>query len=132
MVSQNISMEKARVVLFEDQKNVRALQKRALQNRSHQVVSEVTTLLIAREQIPTMNEVDVAVVDGNLKQGDNSGKDGAEIVEQIKEIMPHIVTIGCSATGEVVGADYQADKRNIGEIAAIIDSLEMPKNTASE
>jgi hypothetical protein len=67
----------------------------------------------AQELILGLGElgVQVAIVDGNLTPWNKHGEEGRQIIEQIKELFPEIVTIGWG------GLSLSASDYDIGKVA---------------
>lgn len=81
----------AKVLLVEDRSIARRAAKRGMENVGHTIV-EASTLLEALaivEQLDTLG-IHVAVLDGNLTEGDNTGNDGAQIARAIRAKNPVI------------------------------------------
>jgi len=114
----------ARIAVFEDDPSLRRILKKYLEDDGHKVVLQAGTMQEALGVIPTLGKcsVQVAVIDGNLREGDGSGRDGAMLNELIKQQFPEIKTIGWSG-GEVKGVDFAFGKSEYGEIGKKINEI---------
>jgi len=89
----------ANIFVVEDMLNFRAGVKHYLEEAGHSIAIEEKTLdgaLIAVQKIDEL-DITVAVVDGNLTTGDNSGKDGQTISEAIRQKRPDVKIITYSS-----------------------------------
>jgi DNA-binding NarL/FixJ family response regulator len=108
-------MQEARIVIFEDQENVRQLIKRNFEAENtgngydFSVVAEAATMESSRQLIETLdeNEVDVAIVDGNLTLGETESDEGKEIINLLRSRLPTLAIIGYSGGAKEYGADFQ-------------------------
>ena len=92
----------------------------------HSVVATATSYEEALEMIDQLDELDVnvAIIDGNLTKGKNTGEEGAAIAHLIKEKHPHITTIGLSLN-PVEGVDIMIEKGSddVARLGEIIRDL---------
>jgi DNA-binding NtrC family response regulator len=114
----------ARVAVFEDDQDAREILKVYLEIKGHKVVFEATSMPEAEAIIPTLgeHEIQVAVIDGNLTRGEDSGREGKRINEQIKGLFPNIKTVG-NSLGLVEGVDVNIGKTNNKNLAQVITEL---------
>jgi DNA-binding NtrC family response regulator len=119
-------MEKAKVALFEDDEAIRDFLRRRLLRSGHSIEVVASNMSEARQVVASLEqgEVDVAVVDGNM--GIGSG-DGAEITALLHDKHIGVIVVGHSSSGEVPGADVNADKMGSTSLLDII--AELPSNT---
>ena len=82
-------MEGARVAVIEDDDFFRDITRRHLERCGHFVVAEATNLTQALGLVGEIAqgnpEVDVILLDGNLREGARDGEDARQIVSKIKE-----------------------------------------------
>lgn len=102
-----------RIAVFEDDPIDRRDLLSNLDWKGHHVVGIATNVTEAQELIPGLGElgVQVAIVDGNLTPWNKHGEEGRQIIEQIKELFPEIVTIGWG------GLSLSASDYDIGKVA---------------
>jgi CheY-like chemotaxis protein len=108
----NMSPDKAKVFLVEDDNASRDVCSEFLRMGGHTVVENASTLQSALRKIPGLREkgVNVAVVDGNLSEGDESGRDGEMVTRQIKAQHPDIKVIGHALRKPIGSADINCPK----------------------
>lgn len=93
--------ENAQIFLVEDNAKVVKTLTEYLENAGHEVVETATSLQEALSKIPTLSQkgVNVAILDGNLTEGEESGQEGEIVAEAIKAQLPYVIVIG--STGEI-------------------------------
>ena len=114
-----------RIAVFEDDPIDRRDLLSNLDWKGHHVVGIATNVTEAQELIPGLGElgVQVAIVDGNLTPWNKHGEEGRQIIEQIKELFPEIVTIGWGGLSLSV-SDYDIGKGvGPGPYLATLDSI---------
>ncbi|MFH1610813.1 MAG: hypothetical protein ABIJ43_05935 [Candidatus Beckwithbacteria bacterium] len=100
------------LAIFEDhQRSIDSMQ-RLLEMSGYSVVGLATTMQEAQALIDQLKDlgVKVALVDGNLVEGDYSNYDGQQIIEQIQEKAPGVRTIGQPSRGSIPGANFNVSK----------------------
>jgi DNA-binding NtrC family response regulator len=104
--------EKARIFLVEDDPDELEEPAKILEPFGHTIVLTATTLDSALEQIPNLqkSEINVAIIDGNLTDGVENGKDGEAIANAIHDSWPTITVIGHSLNKNIRNADYNCPK----------------------
>lgn len=106
----------ARVAIIEDNGIIRTFEKKALEKEGHTVVAVAKTKEEAQLLLPRLSHlrVNVILMDGNLSEDDNSGRDGAELTKQAHELNAGITVLGVSGHPDgVVGADYNVNKVDV-------------------
>lgn len=106
--------ENAHVFVIEDDEFAQDTIVEVLERGKHKVVLKASSLRDALEAVPTLQEkgIQVATVDGNLRQGDESGRDSKTIVEAIRKNAPQVKTVGLTLNRSgVEGADANVNKR---------------------
>src|SRR3989344_9135468 len=100
--------EKAKVVIFEDDNSLRSVLKSLLTRKGHFVVGEGASGKEALEVIERFDEleVDIALMDADLEDGNTSG----DILATIREKAPHVRIIGISAE-LIEGVDVNVTKK---------------------
>lgn len=120
-------MEKAKVGIFEDNKDWHEILTEIVEDNGHSVAASAKSMDEARATIEALEEgsLDVAVVDGNLNPYTSTGADGAEVTRLLREKLGNITVIGFSGSNEVVGADFSVRKTDdpSTEIPSIITAL---------
>lgn len=114
-------MKKARVAIFEDNALISECLLEALTGAEHEIVLHAPTMAAARlaiEQL-TPEELDVAVIDGNLDKGQISGQNGNEIATALRANLGDIMLIGFAASGDVEGVDVNVRKDIMGVVRSI-------------
>lgn len=108
--------EKARVFYVEDDDDSRATGIEFLEMGGHKVVEQATSLDEALGKIPGLGKkkVNVAVVDGNLSQMDDSGRDGERVAKEIKSQHPEIKVVGHALKRPLQNADANSTKYDGG------------------
>lgn len=105
-------MENSRIYLVEDNEQVRGFMKLMLEELGgHKVVKEAASVQEVKASIGSFepDEVDVALVDGNLGTS-NDQSDGARVAAEIRTHLPGVVIIGISGSGPVEGAHVDINK----------------------
>ncbi|HEY5235851.1 MAG TPA: response regulator [Rhabdochlamydiaceae bacterium] len=120
-----IHMENARIIIIDDQVEVREDCRANLESRDHIIVGEAASVRQAEDLIEglTESDVDLAVVDGNLSRDTEGGVDGARITSLIHSKLPGVVVVGNSFSGSVRGADLNISKNDSWALDAIVTSL---------
>lgn len=123
-------MEHARIALFEDQENIRQLIAAALDQSTHEIVAEASTVDEALQVVDQVERgdlnVDVILLDGNLDSGQMDCSDARRIAAEIKDRGIPAVIIGFSAYRLQrfgVPVDIDATKANASRITEIISSI---------
>lgn len=100
-----MSPENAKVFLAEDDKTFRRIAREVIEDSSHEVLIEASTLEDALEAISQAERlgVNVAVVDGNLTQDDYRGYDGRRIAEALRRQIPGIKIVSFSGNEQDYG-----------------------------
>ena len=107
-----MSPEKAKVFFVEDDADSRDVSAEFLQMAGHTVVETASSLPEALTKIPKLGKkgVNVAIVDGNLSEGDSSVRDGETVAGQIKAQHPNIIVIGHALEKPINVADINCTK----------------------
>lgn len=107
-----MSPDRARVFFVEDNNDSRETSTEFLEMSGHIVVETASSLNEALKKIPNLNAkgVNVAIVDGNLSFGDESGRDGELVAREIKAKQPNIVVIGHALKKPISTADINCPK----------------------
>jgi DNA-binding NarL/FixJ family response regulator len=118
-------MDKARIIIIEDDDLMRMMCRENLEVRKHVIVGEAGTLATAHELIESLTpeQVDIAIVDGNLTPRTDTGNDGENIAKSIHDKLPGVTVIGWSLSGVVRGADLNAPKHNAWALDAMVTEL---------
>lgn len=84
----------------------------SLERGGHTILQIASSLGDALKKIPDLDKLDinVAIVDGNLSEGDESGRDGETVAEQIKAQHPDILVIGRALENPISAADINCPK----------------------
>lgn len=67
-------------------------------------------------------QIDVAVLDGNLTPGEDSGDEGRALLSAIRERAPGVKIVGMSAVG-MRGTDVDLGKNKVEEIGGVVTNL---------
>ncbi len=107
-----MSPEKAQVFYVDDDDDSREAFSEYLVDSGHIVVETAGSLAEALSKIPDLGKkgVNVAIVDGNLREGDISGSDGETVAQQIRAQHPNITIIGHSSRESIGAADINCPK----------------------
>lgn len=107
-----MSPEAAKIFWVEDDKDFVEVRSEFCRRAGHKVVLTASSREEVTEKIPLMKEVgvQVAIVDGNLSQGDESGWDGEAVAKEIKTASPEVVVIGNSLRKPIANADVNCPK----------------------
>ena len=118
-------MDKARIIIIEDDSVMRMMCRENLEVRKHTIVGEAGTLATANELINSLTpeDVDIAIVDGNLTPRTDTGNDGESVTRDIHDKLPGVTVIGWSLSGVVRGADLNAPKHDSWALDAIVTEL---------
>lgn len=121
-----MSPERAKVLLVEDNKDISNLIEEVLETEEHRIVQKAATRTEAiswvREQLPEA-QVDVALVDGNLGQGEKC-EDGKQVAAAIREVAPEIPIVAISNAS---AADASYGDLYVSKIHAIVSLGELVK-----
>ena len=119
-----MSPEKARVFVAEDNKAYQKIIQEYLEEAGHSVVLRATTYRDAIDGIKTLENlgVDVAILDGNLTRGEDSGDEGQLMLRAIRAVAPRVRTVGMSASS-VRGTDVDLGKFKVEEIGNVVTKL---------
>lgn len=114
-------MDGARVAVFEDNEDIRALLSINLGVSGHSIAVEVESMSEARSVIEASDDdsFDVAVVDANLDPGVVMGENGDEIARLLRLKVGRVAIISFSASHFVLGADSDAGK----DIRTVLDLI---------
>ncbi|MDP1710088.1 MAG: response regulator, partial [bacterium] len=87
-----------------------------LEMKGHRVIETASTLNEALKKIPDLKKkgVNVAILDGNLTERDESGRDGERIAQEIKKQYPEIKVIGHAFEKAIPSADVNCTKMEGG------------------
>jgi DNA-binding NtrC family response regulator len=118
-------MEKARIIIIEDNPDLRLMCKENLEIRNHKIIGEAGSLSAAQALVDSLNpdDVDIAIVDGNLTPKTDTGDDGEKVTTEIHEKLPGVTVIGWSLSGSVRGADMNAPKHDAWALDAMVTEL---------
>lgn len=118
-------MENARIIIIEDDPTTRADCKANLEVSKHTVVAVAGSVDTAMRLVDhlTPDDVDCAIVDGNLSATSRDGADGERVAEYIHARLRGVVVIGFSLAGEVRGADMNVDKGDAWALDTMIREL---------
>jgi len=118
-------MDKARIILIEDDPELRDDFKRNLEVSGHKVIGQAGTVETAAKLVDnlTPDDVDIAIVDGNLRRGVTDGTDGERVSEDIHQRLGGVVVIGASMDGVVRGADMNVPKDDAWALDKMIREL---------
>ncbi len=107
-------MSQKQVFLVEDHPMLRQGYRDWLEYGGHQVVLEAASVREALEKLSTVTigQIDVAVLDGNLTEGDGSGRDGERIAREIRRLLPG-VKILCLSLGDYKWPDVMMSKGDV-------------------
>lgn len=110
-------MEKARVVLFEDDPDWILLIREILEDDGHTVAATARDMDVAELVVSGLPDdcVDVGIVDGNLGAGRLGGSDGRRLTSLLDDRFPSIVMIGLSGSDTVEGAEFSLNKATEAE-----------------
>lgn len=116
--------ENARVFVVEDLDDWQQGIKETLETGGHSVVGSAQALEEALEKIPLLEGqgVQVAIIDGNLTEGDTSGSDGQTILEAIHAHAPNVKTIGLSSL-PIPGVDVNVGKTRFGNLESAVREI---------
>jgi DNA-binding NtrC family response regulator len=83
-----------------------------LENEGHHVVETASTLEEALARIPDLDKkgVNVALVDGSLRENRSGTSDGELVTQEIKKQHPEIKVIGYAGLEEICNADVNCLK----------------------
>lgn len=118
-------MENGKIIIIEDNEMLRQGMRRNLEASGHTVVGEAGSVVAARVMIDGLgqDEVDIAVVDGNLSEWSRDGGDGEYVTAYIREKLGGVTVIGASLDGAVRGADMNVSKQDPWELYNTIREL---------
>lgn len=118
-------MENARVIIVEDDARIRKIFRENLEACEHMVVGEAESVAGAVAMVNGLRpeDVDVAVVDGNLSRRSEHGSDGERVANYIHEKLRGVIVIGASLDGGVRGADINVLKQDPMALYDTIESL---------
>lgn len=104
--------ENASIFYVEDDEDSFAVTNEFLEMSGHRVIVKATSFEEALEKIPTLTKkgVNVAIVDGNLSFGDESGRDGERVALEIKKHNKNIIVIGHALKKPINNADINSTK----------------------
>lgn len=116
-------MEKAKVAIFEDSVDVQLTLVALLGFENHSTVLQAHTMIDAEHAIEELheNEVDVAIVDGNLSPGAIGCHEGAYITQLLHTKFQNLTVISYSGEQEIMGADIQYGKQQ--DIRGLLDII---------
>ena len=118
-------MDNARIILIEDDPTLRDDFRANLEVSGHKVVAQAGSVETAALLVDnlTPDDVDIAIVDGNLSEGSADGSDGERVAEDIHQRLGGVIVIGASMDGEVRGADRNVPKDDAWALDAMIREL---------
>ncbi|RJR25269.1 response regulator [Candidatus Microgenomates bacterium] len=118
-----MSPERANVFIAEDNKRVLGFIQDELEAAGHKVVIVEEAFEEAVKAVESFkeNEVDVALLDGNLANGSEENH-GRKLAKLIKEKAPWVKTIGIG-TMEVEGVDVNLTKMRLEEIVETVTNI---------
>lgn len=116
--------ENAKVFVVEDLADWQEGIKGTLETGGHSVVDSARTLKEALDKIPLLEGqgVQVAIIDGNLTEGDTSGRDGQTVLEAIRTHAPSVKTIGLSGP-PIPGVDVNVGKTRFGNLESAVREI---------
>ncbi len=105
-----------RVVIFEDEDFWVELAQEELKALGCVIVAVIRNMAQAEQVIPTLAQQNIqyALIDGNLSKNASGGYDGRSIHEQLKQAAPEIKTIGYSAVDQAY-VDHQLGKQGMAK-----------------
>lgn len=120
------NMENARVIIIDDDPTIREDCRLNLEARNHVIVGEASSVVEAQELVNGLspNELDIAVIDGNLSRQSEGGVDGERIAALIHAKLPGVTVVGASMDGEVRGADVNVPKGDAWALDTLVTQLE--------
>lgn len=118
-------MENARIIIIDDDAGIRQGCRANLEVRNHVIVGEAASVIAATALVESLaaEDIDLAVVDGNLRPDSNDGSDGENITNLIHDRLPGVVVVGNSLDGGVKGADLNMPKGDSWALDAIVTDL---------
>lgn len=124
-------VERARVVIVDDQEPIREGLKMILGSQGHEVIGEAGDMTGATDLIDKLEqgEVDAVFLDGNLTPGEHDSREGATLANLVRDKFGgRVAIIGISGTEPIRGEDVI----NVGkpflpsEVSGLIQGL--PEN----
>jgi CheY-like chemotaxis protein len=122
-------MEGARVLVIDDESRIRGIVRRNLEVCGHSVAGEAGSVDTAEALVNRIAEgdgsdqVDAAVVDGNLRRNVYDGTDGARVAKHIRDTLGSVIIVGMSLGGPVAGADVNIPKHDMWGLVEFIEGL---------
>ena len=115
----------AKIFLVDDSDNFREKLKDFLTQNGHQIVLEANSLENALEKTREVikKNVDIAIVDGCLTAGGNSGEDGEQVAKALRKEFPAIKIIGFSSHKTYFGDANIRKSENLMELEKALQSL---------
>lgn len=107
-----MSPDNARVLVVEDDPDLREAIQGTLEKGGHNVVAVASTRDQAIALISSRLKIDVATLDGNLHDEIYDGEDGQVVLAVIRANRPEVKIVGVSSDG-VPGADVNVSKFDI-------------------
>ena len=107
-----MSPERARVFVVDDNDDYRDSLKEFLILSGHTVIAEATSLGSAMETIKGLENVDVALIDGNLSETSRGGYDGARVAKEFREKFPGVPLYAISVDSQPWSDDPTLTKLN--------------------
>lgn len=117
------------MAIFEDDQAVRQVIAVNLDLSGHTVTHEAHNMDEASRIIESLaeDEIDVAVVDGNLTAGEVSGFEGASIARLLRNrFKERVIVIGIAGSGKVKGADINLPKESAHQVGSFVTAIERP------
>lgn len=107
-----MSPDHARIYFIEDDQDSREVNEEFLEMAGHKVIETAASRQEALAKIPHLKKlgVNVAIVDGNLTERDESGRDGEAIAKAIHEQSPGVIVIGHALEKPIANANYNSTK----------------------
>lgn len=104
--------KEAKIFYIEDDNDSREAVTEFLEAAGHSVLEVAVDLPDALEKIPHLRKLgtNVAIVDGNLTENDESGMDGKRVAKEIKIQHPDITVVGHALRKPIQAADINCPK----------------------
>ena len=116
--------ERAKVFVAEDDPDFLDTLQFELEDAGHTITLTATSLESALSAVGNFQElgIQVAIIDGNLKQDVYSGVDGRQIVSAIRSVVLGVKIIGMSANS-IPGVDVDLGKARVQEVGKVVTEL---------
>ena len=118
-------MDNARIIIIEDDPMIMDVCRRNLEVKNHRIIGEAATVAAAIDLVDSLKseDIDLAVVDGNLTHGARGGDEGEHITALIHQKLPGVVVVGSSLDGGVRGSDIDVPKGDAWALDALVTEL---------